>query len=85
MIYEVNGKLRMIEDSARVVLESIISVMSSRTFSKNEAARIVGGRGNLTKLIAEGSVRMEKPSNARNGKWMCNAGDVLKHCRCVRK
>lgn len=69
----------------QILLDNILAVMSGRTFSKTEAARIVGGRGRLADLIVCGKVRMEKPSGAQNGKWQCNAGDVLKHCRDARK
>lgn len=72
-------------DVKQILLDNIITVMSGRTFSKTEAARIVGGRGRLTELIVCGKVRMEKPNDAQNGKWLCNAGDVLKHCRDARK
>lgn len=88
MIYEVNGRLRFMMkgiDVKQILLDNIIAVMSRRTFSKTEAARIVGGRGRLTELIVCGKVRMEKPSYAQNGKWLCNAGDVLMHCRNARK
>ena len=88
MIYEVNGRLRFMMkgiDVKKILLDNILTVMSRRTFSKSEADRIVGGKGKLTELIVCGKVRMEKPSDAQNGKWQCNAGDVLMHCRDARK
>lgn len=47
------------------------------TFGQREAAKLVGGRTRLEKLIAEGRIRAEKRTMTQNGKWYCNAGDVL--------
>lgn len=49
------------------------------TFSKNTAAKIVGGMYRLEKLVQNGRIRIEKPTAAQNGKWRCNAADVLKY------
>lgn len=46
-------------------------------FSKNKASALLGSRQKLERLVAEGSIRMEKPANVQNGKWRVNAGDVL--------
>ena len=43
-------------------------VLNDKTFGQREAATIVGGRG-----------RLFRPANRQNGRWYCNAFDVLKH------
>jgi hypothetical protein len=36
----------------------------------------------LLRLIEEGKIRAEKTNGqAQNGKWFCNAGDVLRYAR----
>lgn len=50
-------------------------------FSKTEAALLVGGRGRLDKLIAEGKIRVDKPTAKQNGKWFCNGGDVIRNVK----
>lgn len=50
-------------------------------FSKTTAARIVGGRVKLGKLIEQGKVRVEKKTSKQNGKWFCNGGDVIRHIK----
>ena len=51
-------------------------VLNDKTFGQREAATIVGGRG----LVGSGAIRAEKkPANRQNGRWYCNAFDVLKH------
>lgn len=54
-------------------------VMNNKTFGRNEAADIVGGLSRLMKLVGQGKIRAEKRTNKQNGKWFCNAYDVLKH------
>lgn len=49
-------------------------------FSKTMAARIVGGRTKLGKLIEQGRVRVEKKAS-KNGKWYCNGGDVIRNIK----
>lgn len=67
-------------DAAR--LDVIYRVMNSEVFGLKKASRIVGGQSRLMRLIEEGKVRAEKRnSTAQNGKWMCNAGDVLRYAR----
>lgn len=67
-------------DAAR--LDVIYRVMNSEVFGLKKASRIVGGHSRLMRLIEEGKVRAEKRnSTAQNGKWMCNAGDVLRYAR----
>lgn len=54
-------------------------VLNDKTFGQRESATIVGGRGRLFRLVGEGKIRAEKkPSNKQNGRWYCNAYDVLK-------
>lgn len=63
-------------------LETIYLVMNRETFGLRTAGRIVGGHARLVRLITEGKVRAEKVNgNAQNGKWQCNAGDVLRYAR----
>ena len=53
--------------------------MDRETFGQRKAASMVGGLGRLLKLIEEGKIRSDKPSNKQNGKWFCNAADVLRY------
>ena len=63
-------------------LDVIYRVMNSETFGLRTSERIVGGHKRLIRLIEEGKIRAEKVnSSARNGKWQCNAGDVLRYAR----
>lgn len=51
-------------------------------FSKTIAAKLVGGRGKLGKLIEQGRVRVEKKASGKqNGKWFCNGGDVIQNIK----
>lgn len=51
-------------------------------FSKTLAAKLVGGRGKLGRLIEQGKVRVDKRSaDKQNGKWFCNAGDVIRNMK----
>lgn len=51
-------------------------------FSKTTAAKLVGGRGKLGKLIEQGRVRVEKKASGKqNGKWYCNGGDVIRNMK----
>lgn len=55
-------------------------VLNDKTFSQREAETIVGSRGRLFRLVGEGKIRAEKkPANRQNGRWYCNAYDVIKH------
>ena len=36
-------------------------------------------------LIEEGKIRSDKPTNKQNGKWFCNAADVLKFAIIKRR
>ena len=67
-------------DSVR--LDVIYRIMNGEVFGLKQASRIVGGQSRLMRLIEEGKVRAEKRNTtAQNGKWMCNAGDVLRYAR----
>lgn len=66
------------EDSAR--LSVILRVMNGKTFGLRYSEQIVGGRARLEQLIVDGKIRAEKVNcRAQNGKWQCNAGDVLRY------
>lgn len=84
MIYEVNGDLKttvLTDESVDERLNTIFTVMNSKTFGQREAAEIVGGRGRLFRLIGMEKIRAEKRTKSQNGKWFCNAADVLRHAR----
>ncbi|WP_321479730.1 hypothetical protein [uncultured Bacteroides sp.] len=84
MIYQENNQLRttILDDgTVEAKFHEILVVMNNKTFGQREAADIVGGRGRLFKLVGEGKIRAEKPTNKQNGKWFCNASDVLRYTR----
>ena len=60
-------------------------VMSGEYFGQTKAAAIVGGKKKLERLIESGKIEAVKPRNSQNGKWFCNAAQVLMHCRNMRK
>lgn len=63
-------------------LDVIYRVMNGEVFGQRQSARIVGGRARLMQLITDGKIRAEKQNGkAQNGKWYCNAGDVLRYAR----
>lgn len=66
------------------LLENILAIMSDEYFSKDLSAKIVGGVKKLEDLIAAGAIEAHKPNNVQNGKWFCNAAQVLRHCRNMR-
>lgn len=68
-----------------IMLENILQVMAGESFCKDKAAKIVGGVKKLENLIASGAIAADKPTKTQNGKWYCNAADVLRHCRNMRK
>ena len=70
---------------AEIWLENILLATERIIFSKDEAAYIVGGSRKLESLISSGKIRAEKGCNAQNSKWKCNAADVLRYCRNMRK
>jgi hypothetical protein len=56
--------------------------MNDRTFGKRMSEQIVGGRARLERLIVEGKIRADKVNaSAQNGKWQCNASDVLRYAK----
>lgn len=62
--------------------EALKIVLNDKTFGQREAADIVGGRYRLFKLVGSGAIRAEKiPADRQNGRWYCNAWDVIKHAR----
>lgn len=67
-------------DSQR--LDTILRVMNDKTFGLRFSEKIVGGRSRLWQLIVEGKIRAEKGNGtAQNGKWLCNASDVLRYAK----
>lgn len=54
-------------------------VLNDKTFSKDESVSIVGGLRRFTELCAQGRIRYTKRSSAQNGRWRCNAYDVIKN------
>ena len=72
----------MIESLDSLKLDVIYRIMNGETFGLRQSQRIVGGRARLLRLSEEGKVRAEKVnSKAQNGKWQCNASDVLRYAR----
>lgn len=54
-------------------------VLNDKSFSKDESISIVGGLRRFTELCATGRIRYVKQSSAQNGRWRCNAYDVIKN------
>lgn len=75
----------MLVNPSAVLLENIFMAFASETFSKNKAAWIVGGEEKLLNLIAQGKIEAVKVNSSKTGKWYCNAADVLRHCRDMRR
>lgn len=68
------------EKAAR--LDVIYRIMNKETFGIRRAAKMVGGRMRLERLIIEGHIRAVKGNrNAQNGKWLINAADVLRFAK----
>ena len=67
--------------TAEYRLNAIILMLQKHeiVFSKTEASRLLGGRGRLCRLIEQGKIRVEKPTAKQNGKWFCNATDVISY------
>lgn len=72
-------------DMAEIHLENVLLVMERLTFCKDTAAYVVGGARRLASLIESGEIEVVKGSGAPNSKWRCNAAQVLRHCRNMRK
>ena len=55
------------------------------TFSRTEAAKIVGSKQRLQRLINQGAIHAVKDHpEAQNGRWRCPAEEVLWHARPKR-
>ena len=52
-------------------------VLNDKTFSQREAEKIVGSRNRLFERAEK------KPSDRQNGRWYCNAYDVIKFA-CIK-
>lgn len=69
-------------NEAEARLQTILRLMNDRTFGKRMSEQIVGGRARLERLIVEGKIRADKVNaTAQNGKWQCNASDVLRYAK----
>ena len=67
-------------NEAQARLDTILRLMNNKTFGLRYSEKIVGGRARLERLIVEGKIRAEKGNtSAQNGKWLCNAADVLRY------
>lgn len=86
MIYKLNNRLMttLTVPTNEILLDNIMRVMSDEYFGVRKAAKIVGGRRKLEKLIEAGKIEFTKPVNSQNGKWYCRADQVLAHCRNMR-
>lgn len=60
-------------------LQEILRVAENVTLSKNIAQQLVGGQRRLENLVAKKKIRAPKSSPRRNGRWECNAADVLRY------
>lgn len=79
------GRFKVTEvNPSQILLDNILTIMEGFTFGKKEAMHIVGGEKRLTNLIAAGKIEANKPTAKQNGKWFCNAAQVLRHCRNTR-
>ena len=72
-------------EMAEILLDNILRLFSTEIFGKDKSAYYVGGEKKLISLIEAGKIESDKPVNVQNGKWHCNAAQVLLHCRCARK
>lgn len=69
----------LIDGTAEARLADIMAIMDLETFGQRKSAKLVGGLKRLLRLMEEGKIRTDKPTNSQNGKWFCNAADVLKY------
>lgn len=60
-------------------INCILLAFDNEVISKSMASRLVGGKSTLNTLISKGKVRVEKRNSCQNGKWFCNAGDVVRN------
>lgn len=68
----------VIVDQKLRLLDNILRFFDRRGFSRNEAARIVGGRRKLELLIERGDVEVD---TSCRGKWQCRGEQVLRHMK----
>lgn len=68
----------------KIQLENIMLAFDDVKFGKKLSAQLVGGIGKLENLIASGKIEAEKPTNTQNGKWFCNAAQVMQHIKNFR-
>ena len=61
--------------------EALKVKLNDKTFGRDTAADIVGGLTRLRILVGKGLIRSEKRANKQNGKWFCNAWDVIKYAQ----
>jgi hypothetical protein len=61
-----------------LLLDNILRFFDMRGFSRNEAAKIVGGRRKLELLIERGDVEVDTTCR---GKWQCRGEQVLRHMK----
>lgn len=68
-------------------LEEIYTAVrtSTITFSKSKAAKIIGSRYFLEKLITASKIRMTKATDRQFEQCKCNAEDVLRHANYKHK
>lgn len=59
--------------------QEILQAAKDVTFSKRTAQKLVGGQRRLERLVAQNKIRALKTTPAQNGRWECNAADVLRH------
>lgn len=60
-------------------LQQIMRAAENVTFSKNQAAALVGGRRRLERLTAESRITYVKTTDKKNGRWECKGSDVLRY------
>lgn len=65
----------------KIHLENIFAVFGGMKFSRRRSAAIVGGMGRLDYLVLNGKIDVDK--SGKN--WKYNSGQVLRHCRDMRK
>ncbi len=79
MIYQVNNHLRctiLMDGTAEARLADSFQPVDGRTFSRRVSESIVGGHGQLRRLVREQKVRVTKKPCGRN---YYNASDVLRY------
>ena len=58
---------------------TVLRAAQNVTFSKNTAAKLVGGQRRLENLVAEDRIRAIKTTDKQNGRWECNGSDVIRY------